>query len=246
MPWTSPGADLVQLRVLGILNNMAHGEALGNTGGRRTTILEAKINGSYIGKFDNRKSFMSKGEIVTDAANFPVGTCVDHFTLGSAHHSVGNPHAEDFLFAALAVEWAAVGGNWQGTYPRAPGQNFDLLSIKTDKTACPECAQNLLLIIAAYGLKLREKASYLHTGVDGTGATGAGILSAQNVPVRHWSTGKITTYMGNLGKNVGTTGGFVAYTTINNNATNTFPGGGNAEQDWSTWGYGRKINQVNW
>ena len=245
----------VQRMVVGIANPMSHGEALGNTGGDQTTVCEAKINGSYIGKFDNRASFMNKGAVIK-ASNigtyFPSAYCKKYYELGTGAHANGKPHAEDFLMAALRHEYERLGGNWTAEYPRAPGQNFDLLSIKIDKSPCPNCARNLLKLTAQYGLEMRVKASVLHTATNSKGLTGAQMLDAgkygnAGVPVRHWTVAKLENYIENkLGKMVTESEAVETYRAKNNASTGTFPLGAEAEKDWSAMGFGRKAGRGNW
>lgn len=244
-------------RILGINNRMAHGEALGNTGGKQTTISEAKINGVFIGKFDNRNDFMAHGQVVNPgnlAASYPP-VCTQYWVAGHNTHKQGKPHSEDYVIAAVYQEHLRLGaGNWAQAYPRAPGQNFDLLSLKLDKTPCPNCARNLMRLCNNYGLRLRVKASTLNTAVSfGTGRTGSQILHAgrygmASVPVRHWTVNQIHNYLGRVNKvqSPYTTAGFIKFQNLNNQATNQLPLLGNAEIGWSAINYGRKANQGAW
>jgi hypothetical protein len=240
--------------MLGIENTMSHGEALGNTGGVQTTTLEAKINGTYVGKFDNRSGLMSNGANIdknTVGNGYPA-ECKKYWVDGHGTHNKGKPHAEDYLLAKLAQEHERLGGQWHLAYPRAEGQDFDLLSIKTDKSACPNCARNLLRFASARGLKLREKSSILHTGTSVTShRTGAQILNAGKghggaVPVRHWTVAKLESYISRQNKVITNSQPVWTFRGHNIASTNNFPMGGNAELGWSGMGYGRKSNRGNW
>lgn len=170
-----------QVPILGKGNHLAFGQALGNSGSTQTTDLEAKINGRFFGTFSNVQAHMKKEGL--SMADYPA-TCV---------LENDPPHAEDWLLVALNQAWTNSSGRWQDFYPPRDidEQPFNLLSIKTDKTACPVCARNLIRFCVATGLKLREKAS---TFYDDDDKAGAEILGLAGVPVRHWSYDQVSEY----------------------------------------------------
>lgn len=253
-------------RVLGINLHLSHGEALGNTGDVQTTTLEAKINGVFIGKFDNRASFMKKGVVVTDttlASQFPRHICKEYWKSGTGAHANCKPHSEDFLLAALNEEFKRLRGDWSSAYPRDNGQNFDLLSVKMDKTCCPNCARNMMKACTAFGLRFREKASTLNTATNKKGLTGVQMLASgkvkkklnsddylynvASIPVRHWTPTQIAKYINaNNKKLFPISGGFLKFKNISDSAIGKFPGTDNAELGWSNWGYGRKSGRDKW
>ncbi|MCR6631349.1 MAG: hypothetical protein NVV74_15605 [Magnetospirillum sp.] len=230
-------------RVLGIANKMSHGEALGNTGKEQTTTLEAKINGVYIGKFDNRKSFMDTGEITTSknfSADYPT-ECKKYWILKTGGHSKGKPHAEDYLLAALNAEYNRLGGKWSAAYPRHSTQTKDLLSIKSDKTACPNCARNLARFCVSHGLVLREKASILHPETSASSdRTGAKILEDKGYKVRHWTVGKLEAYVVRNDKSITNSTTVAEFRLKNAGSTGKFPRSADAEKGWNAVGLGRK------
>lgn len=168
--------------IFGKVNRLAYGQALGNSGSTQTTDLEAKINGCFFGTFSNVQKHMK--EMGLSMANYPSKICV---------LENDPPHAEDWLLVGLNTAWTNSSGKWQDFFPPKgiDEQLFNLLSIKTDKTACPICARNLLKFCVATGLKMREKAS---TFYDDDDLAGAAILGTGGVPVRHWSYDQVSEY----------------------------------------------------
>jgi hypothetical protein len=234
--------------VAGIDLPMTYGEAFGNTGGNQTTVYEAKINGNYFGKFDNRIAFMSKGRFFTDKT----------LDINKIKHSgiKEDPHAEDFVLSCLDIEYKRLEGDWRKDYPpTGVGQPewMNLLSLKGDKTSCYECAENLKEKVSNYGLVLREKASLLHSGEDPKNKeTGAIKLTNQGYPVRHWTKEQIEKYRKNsiiapnwIDKNLKEGTQNPTWVTKGKEDAPKFPTP-EGEKGWSALGYGRKSGHDNW
>lgn len=143
----------------------------------QTTTLRVKLNGVFIGKFNNvtrdmaaNSDQMRLSTLAYMDANYGIGTKAD-------------PHAEDYLIYALEH-------NLKPKLTALDNTQFNLLSIAIDKSPCEVCARNLLALCNKYGLKLRVKVGYYYDMADhGTAGvdTGVKILAAANVPVRPWT-----------------------------------------------------------
>lgn len=161
----------------GVSTRLTFSEAVGVTGGAETTVLDARLNGVDLGKFDNRKLMMG-GATREDllSHNYPAVSCsLPDQTI---------PHAEDHLLTALETERLA--RSWT-RFASKKGKSGDVLSIRISRAPCIRCAKNLVNYCRQHKLHLRVKAGQYHADTDEDNLTGIGYLDSQGVPVRHWS-----------------------------------------------------------
>jgi hypothetical protein len=183
-PWIRSGNG-----IYGRQRPLTFSEAMGTTGGSQTTILGAKLNGNFFGKFQNAAEHMGKAKRQD---------LLDHKypqTLCTICPDSEKPHAEDYLLTALETEWIAE-KDWFSHYPSVEknGQKVQkkaVLSIRINRAPCPRCARNLESYCQARNLAMRIKASLYHSAEDDEKRTGTKYLDSKNYPVRQWDVDRM-------------------------------------------------------
>lgn len=150
------------------------------TGGNvQTTSLRAKLNGEFIGKFNNVTRSMASNDLKEAQ-----GVLIKLKSLGYSIGDKVKPHAEDYLIKYF--------------HDNAESKTFsggDLLSIAMDKSPCIVCAQNLVSFAGKFGFRLRIKAGVHFEATKKRGApkgiSGTEFLEEKGVPIRAWPLANI-------------------------------------------------------
>lgn len=150
------------------------------TGGNiQTTSLRVKINGKFIGKFNNVTRAMAQND--QQAAKQAL---INMGKLGYSTTGKKKPHAEDYMILFF-----------HDNAQKGAFKKSDLVSIAMDKSPCIVCAQNLVKFSNYFGFSLRIKAG-LHfeaTKKRGVipGKTGTQYLEENKIPIRAWPLASI-------------------------------------------------------
>lgn len=154
------------------------------TGGNiQTTSLRVKLNGVFVGKFNNATRSMAKNN-----KDFASSVLPSMKILGYVIAGKDKPHAEDYMI--LYFHDNAKDSKFKKT---------DIVSIAMDKSPCIVCAQNLVKFSQNFGFSLRIKAGFHFEATKKRGVPkgqhGVDYLEDNDIPIRAWPLANIAEKM---------------------------------------------------